>query len=187
MKVVLASKSPRRRELLHAIYDNFDIITAECDETLPPEISVTDGVRLLAEKKGLAAEPLCDEECLIISSDTLVEIDGIPLGKPESDEDAVNMLKGLSGKRHFVHTGVAVRYRGKVASGVDSTAVYFKKLTDEEITEYVIGGEPRDKAGAYAIQGDGGKFVEKISGDFDTVVGLSVKLTRKLIDEVLNA
>ena len=185
MKIVLASKSPRRRELLHAVYDDFDIITAECDETLPSEISVTEGVRLLAEKKGAAAEPLCDEDSLIISSDTLVELDGVPLGKPESDEDAVKMLKGLSGKRHFVHTGVAVRYRGNCCSGTDSTAVYFKNLTDEEIINYVKGGEPRDKAGAYAIQGEGGKFVEKISGDFDTVVGLSVKLTKKLIDEVL--
>ena len=184
MKIVLASKSPRRRELLRALYNKFDIITADCDESLPPEISVIEGVRLLAEKKGAAAEPLCDKDSLIISSDTLVELDGVPLGKPECEEDAVNMLKNLSGNRHFVHTGVAVRYRGKCASGTDSTAVYFRKLTDEEIVSYVKGGEPMDKAGAYAIQGEGGRFVEKISGDFDTVVGLSVKLTKSLIDEV---
>ena len=125
-----------------------------------------------------------DGEAVIISSDTLVEIDGEPLGKPTSEEDAVEMLKRLSGREHRVHTGVAVHYRGRVASGVDTTRVFFREIPDEEILQYVRGGEPMDKAGSYGIQGEGGKFVLKIDGEFDTVMGLSVKLVKKLVDIV---
>ena len=190
MKVILASKSPRRKELLGEIYGKFEIITEETDESLPSEIHPREGVAILAQRKGEAVfnaqKDLRDDidECLIISSDTLVEKDGEALGKPVSREDAHRMLRSLSGCTHNLHTGVAVRYRGKTVARTASTEVSFYELSDEEIEAYIDSGEPMDKAGAYGIQGLAGKFVSGISGNFDTVVGLSLTLLRALILEV---
>ena len=186
MKYILASKSPRRRELLAEIVPEFDIITKEVNEDLPSEIHPKQGVELLAIRKGAAVARELSPDTLVISSDTLVELGGVPLGKPVDEADAVKMLKMLSGKAHNVHTGVAVHYQGKVYSGVDTTAVHFREMTDEEILDYVHSGDPMDKAGAYGIQSGGGKFVSGFDGNYDTVVGLSVTLTKKLIDEALN-
>ena len=183
MRIILASKSPRRRELLSELYNDFAIITAETDETLPEGVHPREGVAILAVRKGAAVREMVGDDALIISSDTLVELGGIPLGKPVDEDDAERMLTALSGKAHNVHTGVAVHYRGRVFSGTDSTAVIFKEITTEEIREYISGGEPMDKAGAYAIQGEGGKFIAGYDGDYDTVVGLSLKLTRELINK----
>ena len=183
MRIILASKSPRRRELLSEIYKDFEIITAETDETLPEGMHPREGVAMLAVRKGAAVRDMVGDDALIISSDTLVELGGVPLGKPADEEDAERMLTALSGKAHNVHTGVAVHYRGRVFSGTDSTAVIFKDITTEEIREYISGGEPMDKAGAYAIQGKGGKFISGYDGDYDTVVGLSLKLTKELINK----
>ena len=183
MRIILASKSPRRRELLGEIYDDFEIITAETDETLPEGVHPREGVAILAVRKGAAVREMVGDDALIISSDTLVELGGIPLGKPVDEADAERMLTSLSGKAHNVHTGVAVHYRGRVFSGTDSTAVIFKEITVEEIREYISGGEPMDKAGAYAIQGEGGKFIAGYDGDYDTVVCLSLKLTKELINK----
>ena len=183
MKIILASKSPRRKELLSAVFSEFEILVAECDESLPAGTAPKDGVELLAVRKGEAVLALADSDSLIISSDTLVELDGVALGKPKNEEDAALMLRALSGRGHNVHTGVAVHYKGRVFSGVDSTAVYFKELSDKEIQEYIATKEPMDKAGSYGIQGLGGRFVTKYEGNFDTVVGLSVKLTEALIKE----
>ena len=185
MKIVLASKSPRRRELLGKITPKFEIVTAECDEWLPPDIHPSEGVRILAVRKGAAVSTTLSPDALIISSDTLVELDGIALGKPRDENDAQNMLKALSGRGHNVHTGVAVHYKGRVYSGVDTTRVIFRELSDSEIAEYVATGEPMDKAGSYGIQGLGGRLVESYEGNFDTVVGLSVNLTKKLIEEAV--
>ena len=183
MKIILASKSPRRKELLSRIVKDFDIIVSDVDESVEDGVHPMDAVRILAERKGRAvAESYPDS--LVISSDTLVELSAVPLGKPESKDDAKRMLSSLSGRTHNVHTGVAVHYKGKMLSGVDSASVTFRKLTDTEIFEYVETGEPMDKAGAYAIQGIGRKFVEKYEGDFDTVMGLSVSLTEKLMKEI---
>ena len=190
MRIILASKSPRRRELLSGIYDNFEIITEETDESLPSSVHPREGVAVLAQRKGEAvynAEKAVRadiDECLIISSDTLVEKDGEALGKPISREDAHRMLRSLSGCAHNVHTGVAVRYRGKTVARTASTAVRFFEISDKEIWDYIDSGEPMDKAGAYGIQGLAGKFVSGTSGDFDTVVGLSLTLLRALIKEV---
>ena len=183
MRIILASKSPRRKQLLGDIYDNFEIITAETDETLPDGVHPSEGVAMLAVRKGAAVKELVGDDALIISSDTLVELGGVALGKPVDEDDAARMLESLSGKAHNVHTGVAVHYRGRVFSGTDTTAVIFRELSDSEIGDYIAGGEPMDKAGAYAIQGEGGKFVSGYEGDYDTVVGLSLKLTRKLIEK----
>lgn len=185
MKIILASKSPRRRELLRKITDEFEIVTKETDETLPNEIHPSKGVEILAIRKGAAVVPLVGNESLVISSDTLVELDGAPLGKPSSEEDALSMLMRLSGKTHHVHTGVAVHYKGCVYSGVSSSAVTFREISENELIEYIKSGEPLDKAGSYAIQGIGGKFVLGFDGNFDSIVGLDVGLTRDLISSAI--
>ena len=186
MKVILASRSPRRKELLAKIIPEFDIVTSDTDETLPFGVHPREGVEILAIRKGEAVLPLLRGDELVISSDTLVELDGEALGKPNDAEDAVKILLGLSGKTHRVHTGVAVHYRGKVFSGVDTAHVTFRKYTETEALEYVKTGEPMDKAGAYAIQGIGGKFVESYIGEFDTIVGLGLKLTKELIERAVS-
>ena len=182
--VILASGSPRRREILSGVTSNFSIMVSETDENLDEGIAASEGVRILAERKGRAVlDELGDKgnDALIISSDTLVELDEKQLGKPTSESDAYAMLKNLSGKRHNVRTGIAVHYKGIVLSGVATTGVYFKELTDGEINDYIATGEPMDKAGSYGIQGLGGKFVEKTEGDFDTVVGFSMRLFAELL------
>ena len=179
MDIILASASPRRREILSSICEKFDIKVSETDESFSEYVHPEKAVEILAERKGKAVLLSFGAEGFdkfIISSDTLVELGGKPLGKPVSQNDAKNMLRELSGKRHNVHTGIAIHYNGKVYSGVATTGVYFKELTDRDIEDYIATGEPMDKAGSYGIQGLGGKFVEKIDGDFDTVVGFSVRL-----------
>ena len=190
MRVILASKSPRRKELLKQIFSDFEIIVKETDETLAHGIHPKEGVQLLAERKGratldyLKSEGESAEQLLVISSDTLVELDGEALGKPHDEKEAKDMLRRLSGRSHNVHTGVAVHKGDSCLSGVATTVVRFRSLSDGEIEEYVRGGEPMDKAGAYGIQGGAGKFVEGIDGDFDTVVGLSLRLTKTLVEKI---
>ena len=183
MRVILASKSPRRRELLGKIIDSFEIITAETDEALPPSLHPSEGVRILAIRKGAAVRDTVGDEALIISSDTLVEIDGEPLGKPTDEACAAAMLTRLSGRGHNVHTGVAIHYKGKVFSGTHTSRVYFRKISDREIQDYIATGEPMDKAGAYGIQGGAALFTQRIAGDYYNVVGLPVcRLQQMLAD-----
>jgi septum formation protein len=181
-RIILASKSPRRRELLSALTDKFEVITREVDETLPDGIDIRSGTELLAVRKGRV---VADEypSAIVISSDTLVELDGIALGKPKDEDDARRMLKSLSGRAHNVHTGVAVHCNGRVYSGVATSSVIFKELTDDKIDGYIATGEPMDKAGSYGIQGRAGAFVDRYIGDFDTIVGLSMRLLGELIDK----
>lgn len=187
MKVILASKSPRRKEIFGAYARecgfSFDIITRETDEELFGEHPRT-GVRTLAERKG-AAVAAEYPDALVVSSDTLVELGGIPLGKPVDEADACRMLRELSGKTHNVHTGIAVTFNGGVHSGVATTEVTFRELTDDEIRAYVCTGEPMDKAGAYGIQGKGGSLVAGYNGEFDTVVGFNMTLLRALIKDAV--
>lgn len=186
MKIILASASPRRREILSGVCDDFDIKVSETDENVEDDIHPSKAVKILAERKGRAVLSSLGEEGgdkFIISSDTLVELEGKPLGKPVSESDAKSMLLELSGKRHNVHTGIAVHFGGKVYSGVATTGVYFRDMSEEEIEEYIATGEPMDKAGSYGIQGLGGKFVDKIDGDFDTVVGFSLRLFLELAEK----
>lgn len=184
MKLILASASPRRREILEKNGYAFTVRTAPTDETLPAGTLPKVGVRLLAERKGAAVAAMSSPDECILSSDTLVELDGVPLGKPRDAADAERMLRALSGRKHCVRTGIAVRIGDRMISDVATTDVYFKTLTDRDIADYVESGEPMDKAGAYGIQGRGGAFVEKIDGDFDTVMGLSVRLTEKLLADI---
>lgn len=183
-RLILASSSPRRREMIGRIFPSYETVVREVDENLGDGVHPRDGVRLLALRKGRAVRDVVGDDCIIISADTLVEMDGTALGKPRDREDAHRMLRALSGRAHNVHTGVAVHYGDRVVSGVASTAVHFRCIGDGEIAEYIDSGEPMDKAGAYGIQGGGGRFVSSYDGDLDTVIGLSMKLVYRLIGEI---
>ena len=190
IRFILASKSPRRKQLLSELGKEmgfeFEIIIREVDEELDSGISTVDGVRILAERKGAAISEMEEYfSSVVISSDTLVELDGVALGKPRDEEEAKSMLRSISNRSHFVRTGIAVAYKGKVYSGTASTEVVFSEISESEIAKYVESGEPMDKAGSYGIQGYIGKFVKEYIGEFDTVVGLNLTLTRKLILEAL--
>ena len=182
-ELILASGSPRRKEILTEMGFSLTVRTAEVDESLPEGCAPYDGVRLLAIKKGAAVVLEIGDAVPVLSADTLVELGGVPLGKPADREDAMRMLSALSGSVHYVHTGVCVHYKGKCYAETDTTAVRFRALTEAERMAYVESGEPMDKAGAYGIQGKAGAFVERIDGDFDTVVGLSSRLVTKLLSE----
>ena len=183
--VVLASASPRRRELLTRMGLDFEVIVSEADEGLEDGTPPAEGVRTVAERKARAVLPLAPD-ALVIAADTTVDLDGTSLGKPRSEAEARAMLASLSGRTHAVHTGVAVAYRGRLLTAVDTTAVTFRTLGEDEIRAYVATGEPMDKAGAYGIQGKGGALVAATDGDFDNVVGLPCRLLARLLAEVLS-
>ncbi len=174
MKIILASKSPRRKELLSLLDLEFQIITADIDETMNSSLPVTDEVARISYEKALAVANGLSDDTVIISADTIVELDGILMGKPIDQNNAFNMLKSLSGKSHNVHTAVTVLSGNKHETRVVTTAVTFRKLTDDEINSYIETREPMDKAGAYGIQGRASKFVSGIVGDYFNVVGLPV-------------
>lgn len=169
--LVLASKSPRRKELLSLITTDFIVKSAEVDETLPQGISPEEAVLYLSKIK---AEPLKNERDTVIGADTIVVLDGKILGKPHNDEEAFAMLRALSGREHSVFTGVTVISPEGEKSFFRETKVKFCELSDDEINDYIATGECRDKAGAYGIQGYGSVFVESICGDYFNVVGLPV-------------
>lgn len=177
MKLVLASGSPRRRELLSELNYDYSVFTAGFDESTVKFESPSEGVMLLAEGKARAAMDTYEgdrSETLFLGSDTVVTIDGKILGKPGSPEEAKEMLESLSGRTHRVYTGVSLVTEKGSENFFSCTSVTFRTLTEEEIIEYVRSGEPMDKAGAYGIQGLGKLLVEKIYGDYYTVVGLPV-------------
>ncbi|MDR1539393.1 MAG: Maf family protein [Clostridiales bacterium] len=175
-KIVLASGSPRRRDILAGIGANFEVLPANVDEIAFGKTSAYEIVKILSEKKALACLKAIDEDALIIGADTLVAINGQIMGKPKDEASAFAMLKRLQGCKHSVYTGATVINKTgdsyETASIVDNTSVYLRKLEDEEIRAYIATREPFDKAGAYAIQGLGTLLVEKIEGDYNTVVGL---------------
>jgi len=150
----------------------FRVIPDTSDESAPSGLSPDQTVCLIASSKAENVSRLCGDDDIIIAADTLVYLDGFPLGKPSAPDEAVAMLKALSGRRHTVYTGVVI-IRGKVrAACAESTDVYFRELTDEEIDAYVKTGEPMDKAGAYGAQGRGSVFVSRIDGEFFNVMGM---------------
>ena len=169
--LILASNSPRRKELLSLITNDFTVCAADADETLPNGISPEEAVVYLSELKARA---VFNGEDTVLGADTVVVLDGEILGKPRDDGEAFSMLKALSGRAHSVYTGVTLLHAEKSISFFRETAVYFNELSDEEIRDYIKTGECRDKAGAYGIQGYGSRFVKSISGDYFNVVGLPV-------------
>lgn len=184
-KLILASASPRRRELLSRLTDDFEIIVCkdeEHSEEGAPHLYVMD----LAAHKAAAVAAMTREPALVIGSDTVVVLDGKILGKPSDPQEAVEMLGQLAGRTHHVLTGVALydTTDGHCTRFYEETSVTMDSVSEKEIQEYVKTGEPMDKAGAYAIQGIASKFIISLSGNYDNVVGLPIcGLRRKLIEE----
>ncbi|GAC1515975.1 MAG: Maf family protein [Gemmatimonadaceae bacterium] len=178
-RIVLASQSPRRRDLLALIGIAHEVRPADVDESVGVDELPVPHAERLARAKALTVARLVPE-AIVIGSDTIVAIDGAILGKPRDVEDAARMLTRLSGRTHTVVTAVAVaRGVGRIASAVESVQVTFRPLTGDEIAGYIATGEPLDKAGAYGIQGYGATIVERIAGDYFAVMGLP--LTRLVV------
>lgn len=176
--IILASKSPRRKELLSFITTDFAVKSADVDETLPQGITQDKAVEYLSKIK---AEPFKNENDIVIGADTVVALDGKILGKPRDDADAFATLKMLSGREHSVFTGVSVIKGEKIETFSVQTKVKMFELTDEEIEEYIATAEPFDKAGSYGIQGKGSLLVEKIDGDYFNVVGLPISRLNRVL------
>lgn len=181
MKLILASASPRRAEILKNAGFSFAVRISQAEETLPAGISPQNAAEYLAGIKADASPAGKDE--VVLAADTVVSLDGAVLGKPKSEKEAFFMLRGLSGKTHTVFTGVAIQnFEKRVVYSV-KTEVTFFELSDSEIERYIQTGEPFDKAGAYGIQGRAALFVEKINGDYLNVVGLPLSTVAKTLEE----
>lgn len=170
--LVLASASPRRRELLGMLGLDFAVCPTDADESLPEGVSPDETVKELSRRKAITAKGKCDKNSLVIAADTMVFADGSLLGKPHDRAEAYDMLKMLSGNIHTVHSGITLSYDSITLSRAVSTEVHFRELSDEEIYRYIDSGEPFDKAGGYGVQGGAALFVSSIVGDYYNVVGL---------------
>ena len=184
LRVVLASGSPRRRELLSQLGIEIDVRPSDIDETPLPGEQPTEYVRRLALGKAAVAAEMVGPDDIVIAADTTVEIDGRILAKPDGEEHAAAMLRAIRGRTHHTHTGVAVRRGAQVECAVVTTAVEFADLSDAEINWYVGTGEPLDKAGAYAIQGRAAAYVRAVHGSVTNVVGLPLTETLELVSRV---
>ena len=174
MAVILASGSPRRKELMSHITDEFTVIVSDADESLPEGEGVEETVKNLALQKAQAVKLKCKETDIIISADTVVSCDGRILGKPNDEKEAYGMLKSLSGRTHAVYTGVCITKGDRTDVFAQKTLVEFYELSDEEINAYIATGDPFDKAGGYGIQSKGAVLVKGITGDYFNVVGFPV-------------
>ncbi len=174
-KLILASGSPRRREMLEKLGIPLKVVVSNCDETFPANSSITEGVRAVAKRKARGIEALDTD--WVLGADTLVHVEGQVLGKPTDEAEARVMLESLSGRTHEVVTGVALVGPGVEESFAVSTLVSFAELSPEQIDWYVKSGEPMDKAGGYAVQGLAAAFVEAIEGSYTNVVGLPLTET----------
>ena len=177
-RVLLASASPRRRELLNLVGIGHEVCPADIDETYPPGELPRAHAERLAREKALAIDA---SDAVTIGSDTIVVVDGLVLGKPRDRAHAAEMLRQLSGRSHIVMTGVAARWRGELASGLEEVGVTFRQVSDDEIERYIDTGEPMDKAGAYGIQGFGATIVDRVDGDYFAVMGLPLNLLVRLL------
>lgn len=182
--LILASASPRRREILTILGIPHRVLVSDADETLPSRITPAAAVETLAARKADAVAPLCAPGDTILAADTVVAIDGDILGKPRDEADAAAMLRRLSGRAHTVYTGVALRRGGRQMIAHEVTQVHFAPLTDDEIVAYIATGEPMDKAGAYAIQGRAARFIEGIEGDYFNVVGLPARRVVLMLEKL---
>ena len=182
-KIILASQSPRRRQLLSQIgLEDFTILVPDADESYDETATPQEIVSSICRKKAIAARALAqDDEAIIITADTMVFQDGLRLGKPRSEQEACDMLRSLSGWSHQVCTGVTVCCGDALDTRCETTGVVFRQLTDDELRSYVRSGEPMDKAGAYGIQGKAALFVSGIDGDYFNVMGLPLHLLGQML------
>lgn len=178
--LILASASPRRRELMAMTGLSFAIDAPDVDESC--ELSPGEAVKELSRRKALAAHKLHPAQA-ILAADTLVAVDGAALGKPHDQQDAFRMLRSLSGRWHQVYTGVTViSADGTLQCENDVTDVHFEEMSDEDIQRYIATGEPMDKAGAYAVQGIAGLWIDQLHGSHTNVIGLPMALTRRMLE-----
>ena len=182
-RIVLASGSPRRRQLLDMIGITHEVAAADIDESVRPGEAPRAYAERVAREKGSGVAARAPE-AVVVSADTIVVIDGEVLGKPANEADAARMLRQLSGRRHVVYTAVAVTRAGKAESGVEEVDVTFRELSEVDIATYIATGEPMDKAGAYGIQGFGATIVRRIEGDYFAVMGLALGLLVRLLARV---
>ena len=179
-RIILASGSPRRQELLQRMgLREFEISVPDVEEWYPPELVPEDIVAYISREKSQAVQASAD--AIVITADTMVFLDTRRLGKPR--DEALSMLTALSGRKHRVCTGVTVRQGEKALTRAQSTDVYFREASRKELLAYIRGGEPMDKAGAYGVQGQGALLVERIDGDFFNVMGLPVVLLSRMLAE----
>lgn len=180
--IVLASASPRRRELLERIgVTDFTVRVPEVEEYFPEGLTPPQVVEYISREKAKAAAKLCRPGDIVITADTMVFLDRARLGKPRDEAHALEMLTALQGRKHTVCTGVTVRRGERSLTESESTAVFFRPASQPELLAYIATGEPMDKAGAYGVQGRGALLVERLEGDFFNVMGLPVlRLSRML-------
>ena len=172
--LILASMSPRRREILALAGFEFTVHPADIDESVPDGTPADSAVMMTAQKKAEAVLPNASEEDVILAADTVVCLDGVIIGKPATTDEAVKTLRTLSDRTHTVYTGYCLLKGGKRISGVEATNVTFRELDGNEIADYVASGEPMDKAGAYGLQGRGCTFAKRIDGEYFNVIGLPI-------------
>ena len=182
MELILASQSPRRKELLTLLGHPFRVQVASVEETME-DLPIAQAVARLSHRKAAAIG--ADADQIVIGADTIVVLDGNVLGKPRDAEDAIRMLRSLSGRTHQVMTGVCVMSREQVLTHTEITQVTFRPLTEQEIVAYVATKEPMDKAGAYGIQGGAARFVEGIQGDYYNVMGLPVCRLGLMLERIM--
>lgn len=185
-EIILASASPRRREILTTLGIPHRIVVSDADEALPAGLTPAEAVEMLAARKAAAVAPLVPADAVILAADTVVAVDGDILGKPRDAADAAAMLRQLSGRAHTVYTGVAVRRGAHALTAHEATEVRFAPLSEAEIAAYIATGEPADKAGAYAIQGRAARFIEGITGDYFNVVGLPAHRVCVMLEEMFS-
>lgn len=178
---ILASSSPRRFELLRQIGLSFQSIAPLVDENT----ELTDPIDIVCELSVRKASVVAEQNPLsvVIAADTVVAVDGTVLGKPQNDKEAAEMLRLMSGRSHYVYTGVTVACDGRMETGLCRTEVFFKHLTEEQISAYISSPEPYDKAGAYGIQSKGALLVDHIDGDYANVVGLPISILYEMLKE----
>jgi len=197
MRLLLASASPRRADLLRAAGIDFDTLAVDIDERVRAGETPEDYVRRLASEKSVAglnaalkgsrhnsSEASRHDDVVVLGADTVVVVDGAILGKPRDEDDARRMIGLLSGRRHDVLTGVSLRGGGRELARMATTAVFLARMSNADVAWYVKSGEGRDKAGAYAIQGLASRFVERIEGSYSNVVGLPVAVVQTLLEEL---
>ena len=182
-RLILASKSPRRDEILDLAGYAHEVMVSDADESLEDGISAADAVREISRRKADAVVSETDGDRVIVAADTVVENDGEIYGKPKDEDDARRMLRKMSGGHHLVHTGITVTDGVKTVSETVTTEVFMRDITQSEIDGYIASGAPFDKAGAYGIQGAAGAFVEKLIGDYFNVMGLPVCRLSEILSE----